>query len=382
MGEFQTTVDFIKEAFGTNDFIPLHIPNFDKTEKEYLIDCIESTFVSSVGQYVNDFENKMQQITGAKYAVATVNGTSALHLALHAINVGANDIVITQPLTFVATCNAIAYTGAEPAFVDVDEANMGMCPKALEIFLKEQCFIDSNGNCIHSISKKAVKACVPMHSFGFPCRIEEIVAICEEWNILVVEDAAESLGSYRNDKHTGTFGKFGIFSFNGNKIVTAGGGGCVVTNDEGLAKRLKHLSTTAKEPHKWEYSHLEVGFNYRMPNLNAALACAQLEKLDLFIDRKRNLARDYSSFFKNTDVQFVMEEESSKANYWLNTVKLEDLDARNNFLDFTNSNGVMTRPAWALMTDLPMYSNALKGNLEESVRLANRLVNIPSSVII
>ncbi len=382
MKEFQSIIDFIKNAFGTNDFIPLHVPSFDNTEKKYLINCIESTFVSSVGQYVNDFESKMQEITGAKFAIATVNGTSALHLALHSIGVSRNDLVITQPLTFVATCNAIAYTGAEPVFVDVNETNMSLSPIALEKFLNEECMLNKDGNCIHSKSKKVIKACVPMHTFGFPCHIEEIVSLCSQWNIEVIEDAAESLGSYRNEKHTGTFGKLGVFSFNGNKIVTAGGGGCVVTDDEDLAIRLKHLSTTAKESHKWEYTHLEMGFNYRMPNLNAALVCAQLEKLDLFIANKRNLAANYSAFFKTVNIQFLTEEIGSKANYWLNTVKLSNLETRNEFLDYTNKKGVMTRPAWTLMTDLPMFVNAFQGDLTVSKSLVNKLVNIPSSVIL
>lgn len=381
MKVYKEITTFIKSTFDTDAFIPLHVPTFDALEKEFLLDCIDSTFVSSVGQYVNNFEQKMQEITGAKYAVATVNGTSALHLAMHSVGVGANDLVLTQALTFVATCNAIAYTGASPVFIDVDENSLGMSAIALLKFLQTNCHLGEDGLCYHTQSNKVIKACVPMHTFGFPCAIGEIATLCHQWNIALVEDAAESLGSFRNGKHTGTFGQLGVFSFNGNKIVTAGGGGCIVTNDELLAKRLKHLSTTAKEPHQWEYTHLEMGFNYRMPNLNAALACAQLQKLDSFIESKRALASKYEIFFRHLSIEFVKELPNCRANYWLNTIRLDSLKERNEFLKYTNANGVMTRPVWTLMTDLPMYENAIQDELSMSKKLANHLVNIPSSVI-
>jgi perosamine synthetase len=380
MEDFDKIIKFIRGQFNTDDFLPLHVPSFNSLEEEYVLDCLKSTFVSSVGQYVNDFESKMQKITGAKFAIATVNGTAALHIGLHVLGVRRNDLVLTQPLTFVATCNAIAYTGADPVFIDVDKSNMGMCPVSLETFLNSECKV-SEGKCLHIKTGKVVKSCVPMHTFGFPCYIEKIVEICEEWKIPVLEDAAESLGSFSNEKHTGSFGELGIFSFNGNKIITAGGGGCVVTDDESLAKKLKYVTTTAKENHKWEYSHLEIGFNYRMPNLNASLVCAQLQKLDFFLERKRKLASSYKQLFENLDAEFIWESENTKANYWLNTIKFKGLESRNSFLDYSNSNGVMTRPVWNLMNTLPMFQHCIKTDLKNSVYLADRLVNITSSVI-
>ncbi len=373
-------VDFVREQFAEpTAFIPLHAPVFIGNEKAYLSECIDSTFVSSVGKFVDQFEEKMCAITGANHATAVVNGTSGLHIALHVLEVGRGDLVITQPLTFVATCNAIAYTGAEPVFVDVEADTMGLSPDALKSFLEEECQL-VNGECQHQATGKTIKACVPMHTFGFPCRIEELVALCQAWNIPVVEDAAESLGSYIGEQHTGTFGTLGVFSFNGNKVATAGGGGCVITNDEALGKRIKHLTTTAKMPHRWAYRHEEVGFNYRMPNVNAALALAQLETLPQFLENKRELASSYRAFFEGQEPTFIWEREGTTANFWLQTVLLKDNAAKEAFLEATNSAAIMTRPIWDLMNSLPQYENSIRGPLPVSTHLAARVVNIPSSV--
>jgi len=378
---FDDVVQFIQSTYITTDCIPLHEPKFLGNEKKYLNECIDSTFVSSVGKFVDEFERKIASYTGTKYAVATSNGTSALHIALLLANVENNDEVITQPLTFVATCNAINYCGAQPVFVDVDQDTMGMSPSALKEFLKNNTSI-KNQQCINNKTGRVIKACVPMHTFGHPCRIDEIKDICDKHHIFLIEDAAESAGSFYKDKHTGTYGQIGVISFNGNKIITAGGGGCIITNDEILAKKAKHLTTTAKTPHKWEFSHDMVGYNYRMPNLNAALLVAQLENLDNFISSKRKLANVYETFFNNTNYVFVKEPMDSKSNYWLNSILLKNKQQRDEFLDETNSSGIMTRPIWILMNKLPMFKCAQCGNLTNSEWLEDRVVNIPSSVIL
>lgn len=375
---FKEIIQYIKTQF-PEGFIPLHAPVFVGNEKAYLEECIDSTFVSSVGKFVDQFEEKMCAYTGAAHTTAVVNGTSGLHIALYVLDVGAEDLVITQPLTFVATCNAIAYTGAAPVFVDVDSDTMGMSPTALKTFLEKECSLVEE-QCQHQATGKIIKACVPMHTFGFPCRIQEIVAICQEWNIAVVEDAAESLGSFVGEQHTGTFGTLGVFSFNGNKIATAGGGGAVVTQDKELGKRIKHLTTTAKQPHKWAYRHEEVGFNYRMPNINAALALAQLESLPTFLENKRMLASNYHAFFENRGMDFVWQRKGTTANFWLNTLLLKDNQEKERFLEITNNEGVMTRPIWDLMNSLPQYRESIRGDLKQATTLAERVVNIPSSV--
>ena len=377
----QEIIDFIRKTFNTDKFIPLHEPRFVGNEKKYLNDCIDSTFVSSVGQYVDRFEKDFSKIVGSKYAVATVNGTSALHISLILAGVKRDDEVITQPITFVATCNAISYIGARPVFVDVDLDTMGLSPQALKNFLEINCeIIDSK--CINETTGRQVKACVSMHTFGHPCKIDEIKEICDAWHIVLVEDAAESLGSYYKGRHTGTFGKVGAFSFNGNKIVTSGGGGAIVTDDENLAKRAKHITTTAKIPHSYEYVHDEAAYNYRLPNLNAALLVAQLEQLDKFLISKRDLADKYKEFFSNRNIKFVEEPKNSKSNYWLQTIIFDDVGQRDEFLEFSNKNGVMTRPIWRLMNELDMYRNCQKANLENAKFLEQRVVNIPSSVIL
>lgn len=376
---FEPVIKYIREVFNAPEgFVPLHAPYFGGNEKKYLADTIDSTFVSSVGAYVNRFEEMMAEITGAKYAVATTNGTVALQLSLVVAGVQAGDEVITQPLTFVATANAIVHSNATPVFVDVDRDTMGMSPDALEQFLQENATI-KDGHAYNKSSGKRIAACIPMHTFGFPARIDKLVEICERWHIALVEDAAESLGSYYNGRHTGTFGLLGTFSFNGNKTVTCGGGGAIVTNDEALAKHAKHISTTAKVPHPWEFVHDELGYNFRMPNLNAALACAQLEQLNGIIENKRDLAGRYKEYFASTGTGFVSELEGSKANYWLNCIVLNNLDERNAFLEATNNSGVMTRPIWRLMNKLPMFQNCQCGDLTNAEWLEDRVVNIPSS---
>lgn len=376
---YNEVIAHIRSVFQAgNEFVPLHAPYFGGNEKKYVLDTIDSTFVSSVGAYVNRFEEMMAEITGAKYAVATTSGTTALHLALVVAGVKPGDEVITQPLTFVATANAIAHAGASPIFVDVDKDTMGLSPAALKLFLEENATL-KDGIAINKHSGKRIAACVPMHTFGFPMRIDEVQDICRQYNIVLVEDAAESLGSYYKGKHTGTFGSVGIFSFNGNKTVTCGGGGAVVTDDENIARHAKHLSTTAKIPHQWEFVHDEVGYNYRMPNLNAALACAQLEQLPAILDNKRALADTYRAFFRESDIEFVEGITGSSPNHWLNTIKLDSATARDAFLQEANAQKVMTRPIWRLMNKLPMYMGSLCGNLDNAEWLEARVVNIPSS---
>ena len=377
---YKAAIEFIKFQFPSQGFIPLHEPRFIGNEKVYLNDCIDSTFVSSVGAYVNRFEEMICEITGAKHAVAVVNGTNALHIALLVSGVKPEEEVITQAMTFVATANAIAYCQAKPVFIDVDRSTLGMSPDALLAFLKQNTQLRADGYTYNVKTNKRIAACVPMHTFGFPCKIDQLVDICEEWNIALVEDAAESLGSYFKEQHTGTFGKVGVFSFNGNKTITCGGGGAVVTNDEGLAKRIKHLTTQAKVPHPWEFNHDAIGYNYRMPNLNAALACAQLEQLTAFVANKRELAQQYAVFFESQKITFMLEPKDSIANYWLNGVLLENKEERNQFLEITNSSGVMTRPVWELMNNLTMFKECQSDSLTNSQWLADRLVNIPSSV--
>jgi aminotransferase in exopolysaccharide biosynthesis len=371
--------DFIKVQFPGKEFIPMHAPLFIGNERKYVMDTLDSTFVSSVGKYVDKFEDMMCEITGASYAIAIVNGTNALHMALLLADVERGDEVISQSLTFIATCNAISYIGAHPLFIDIDKDSLGLSPTALRNYLQTN--VEIRGGFAYNINTgRRIKACVPMHTFGFPCRIDEIAEICEAWNIVLIEDAAESIGSYYKGKHTGTFGKIGTFSFNGNKTITSGGGGALITNDIKLAKRAKHLTRQAKVPHPWAFVHDEIGYNYRMPNLNAALACAQLEQLAAFVDNKRELAAIYDRKFKEIGIEFCTELPTAKANYWLNAILLNNKNEREIFLEFMNSNGIMSRPVWELMHRLPMFKNEPKGELLNSEWVADRLVNIPSSV--
>lgn len=372
--------DFVKTLFPNQDFIPLHVPLFIGNERKYVLDTLDSTFVSSVGSYVNRFEEMMCEITGAKHAIAIVNGTNALHMALILADVVAGDEVISQSLTFIATCNAIRYIGANPVFVDVDLDTLGLSPIAIKSFLVNNAVIKEDGFTYNKKTGNRIKACIPMHTFGLPCRIDEIAVICAEWNITLIEDAAESLGSYYKGKHTGAFGKIGTFSFNGNKTVTSGGGGALITNDGELAKRAKHLTTQAKVAHPWAFVHDEIGYNYRMPNLNAALACAQLEQLHRFVENKRELAQSYKAYFNGVGINFMTELPEGKANYWLNSILLANRDEQQAFLGYMNSNGVMARPVWELMHRLPMFERAERDVLPNSEWIADRLVNIPSSV--
>jgi len=379
--EFENIIKIIKNQFKTEEFIPLHEPRFNGNEKKYVLDCIDSTFVSSVGKYVDQFEKMVADYTGAKYAIATVNGTAALHIALLLSGVSENTEVITQPLTFVATCNAISYCNAFPTFIDINKETLGLCPEKLEHFLKHSTKKTSKG-VINIHTKRIISACLPMHTFGHPAKIDQIVSLCTKYDIPVIEDAAESLGSTYKNQHTGTFGLFGTFSFNGNKTITTGGGGMIITNNEILAKKAKHITTTAKVPHRWEYVHDEIGYNYRLPNINAALGCAQMETLDGFIKSKRMLAETYKNSLKNENFLFFEEPNDCKSNYWLNCLLFNNSSSRDIFLKMSNNQNVMTRPCWTLMNQLDIFQDSYGGDLICSQNLSRCLVNIPSSVLL
>ena len=359
---YKKEVEFIRELYSTKDFIALHAPSFDEREISFVVECIKSTYVSSIGKFVDEFEEKVASFCGVKKAVACVNGTSALHIALILAGVGQGDKVVTQPLTFIATANAIRYCNATPVFVDVDRDTLGMSPESLEEYLKKN---------------KNVKAVLPMHTFGHPCRIDWIRDICQKYSVKLIEDCAESIGSYYKNIHTGNFGDIGVLSLNGNKIVTTGGGGMLLFNNENLAARAKHLTTQAKIPHRWEFIHDEIGYNYRMPNINAALGLAQLEKLPQFLKNKRELAEKYKVFWGE---HFFDEPKEAYSNFWLNSIFFADRTERDAFLQYTNDNGVMTRPAWTLMNDLPMFKDCEKTDLANATWIVDRLVNIPSGV--
>lgn len=378
---YSDLINFIKSLYPNQNPVPLHAPVFWGNEKEYIINCVDTTFVSYVGKYVTQFEEMTAKYTGAKYAVAVVNGTVALNIVLQIAGVKPGDEVITQPLTFVATANAISHCGAKPIFVDVDKDTMGMSPEKLTDWLsKNTKYNQSTKQTINQSTNKVISAIVPMHTFGFPCRIEEIIEVANKYNITVIEDAAESLGSYCNAMHTGTFGLAGILSYNGNKTVTTGGGGMIITDDDEIARKAKHITTTAKLPHKWEYIHDEVGYNYRLTNLNAALGVAQMENIERILLNKSETAKLYSEFFKNREIKFITEQPNTKANYWLNCIQLKNREEREKLLEETNSNEVTTRPIWRLMNKLAMYRNCQSGNLENAEWLEDRVVNIPSSV--
>ena len=377
---YQNVICFIKDLYGNQEFTPLSVPKFIGNEKKYLNECIDTTFVSSVGKFVDRFENDMAEYTGAKKAVVCVSGTNALHMAMMLVGVERDDEVLTQALTFIATCNAISYTGAHPVFIDVDKSTMGLSPDALKDWLQKNSEI-RNGQCYNKSTGRRIKACVPMHTFGHPVRIVEIADICAEYHIELVEDAAESIGSKYKGIHTGLFGKVGALSFNGNKTITTGGGGMLLFMDEELGTLAKHLTTQAKVPHRWEFRHDHIGYNYRMPNINAALGCAQLEHLDEYIADKRETAKAYEEFFMNVnDIDFFTEPADSFSNYWLNAVILKDKNAQQKFLQETNDNGVMTRPIWELMNRLPMFEKCQHDSLANTIWFADRVVNIPSSV--
>ena len=378
---YKETIQFIQNKYKSEDYIPLHIPLFKGNEKRYLNECIDSTYVSSVGPFVDKFENLMNQITKTNKTTAVVNGTAALQVGLRLVGVKENDEVITQALTFVATANAIAYNNAHPIFLDVDLDTMGLSPGAVSDFLDEFGELREDG-CYNKSTGRKISACLPMHTFGFPVHLDELIKVCKSWQIPIVEDAAESLGSEYKGKLTGSFGEVGAFSFNGNKIVTSGGGGAITSNNIEIGERAKFLTTTAKEPHPYEYVHNELGYNFRMPNLNAALACAQLEQLELYLNNKRSLALSYKKFFSDKGIKFRTETKNTKANYWLMCVELENSKERDLFLESTNSNNVMTRPIWKAMDFLPMYKHCQSDQLFNTRFLEARIVNIPSSVIL
>lgn len=378
---FQNLINFIREQYKSKDNIPLHEPVFLGREREYLNETINSTFVSSIGKFVNKFEENIVSYTKSPYAVGTINGTSALHIALKLAGVKPGELVITQPLTFVATCNAISYCQAEPVFLDVSKNTLSLCPKAVENWLHDNARLDNDNICRTKKDNKVVKVCLPMHTFGIPADLDGLIDVCKRWKLILVEDAAESLGSFYKGVHTGTFGMLGILSFNGNKILTTGSGG-IILSDRKIGIRARHLTSTAKINHKYEYFHDELGYNYRLPNINAALGCAQLEQLENFILKKRELASRYNTFFKNSELEFINEPQNCRSNCWLNAVICKSIEQRNSLLEFTNNKGVMTRPIWTLMNKLPMYQHCRKDSLENSIWLESRVVNLPSSVIV
>lgn len=373
-------IQFVREIYKTNNFIPLHAPHFSGNEKKYLEECIDNTFVSSVGKFVDRFEDMVKTYTNAQRAVVCVNGTNALYLALVLVGVERGEEVLTQALTFVATANAISYSGATPVFIDVDKDTMGLSPDKVKDWLTKNTEMRA-GICYNKRTGRRVKACVPMHTFGHPAKIDLLANICKEYNIELVEDAAESLGSFYKGQHTGTFGKIGILSFNGNKTITTGGGGMLLFQDQKLGDYAKHITTQAKIPHQWEFVHDHIGYNYRMPNINAALGCAQMEYLDMMLANKRDTAAMYKEYFqKINDIFFFEEPKESISNYWLNAILLKNKESRNKFLEHTNSNGIMTRPIWALMNKLPMFKDCETDDLTNTMWFEERVVNIPSSV--
>ncbi len=378
---FEEIAGYIRQMYDTKDSIPLHAPRFIGNEKKYLSECIDTTYVSYVGSFVSRFEEMIRTYTGASYAISTANGTLALHLALLISEVKSGDEVLTPALTFVATTNAISHCSAKPIFVDSERSTLGMSPDKLEAFLEEHAIVADDGYCYNRQSGKRIAACIPVHVFGHPTRIAEICAICARYNITVIEDAAESIGSYYNEKHTGLFGKVAILSFNGNKTITTGGGGVIITDDEAIAERAAHIGTTAKRKHPWEFYHDAVGYNYRMPNINAAVGCAQMESLNVFLENKRRLTERYRDLFSDLSIQFIEEPKNCHSNYWLNAIILEDKKTRDSFLEYTNSNGIMTRPIWALNNKLPMYHGCTRTNLDVAQWLEERIVCIPSSVV-
>lgn len=377
---FDKIVSFIKSLYPTENPVPLHAPRFSGNEKKYLTDCIDTTYVSYVGEYVTRFEDEIRQFTGAKYAVAVSSGTAALHIALLLAKTAPGDEVITQPLTFVATANAISYCGAQPVFVDVERATLGLDPEKLNDFLINNGILKSDGKCYNKITGRRIAACVPMHTFGHPVRIDQIIEVCQRYRMSVIEDAAEALGSFYKGQHAGTFGDFGILSFNGNKPVTTGGGGMIITNDEILAAKAKHLTTTAKQPHPWEFVHDVIGYNYRLPNINAAVGCAQMECFARVLENKRTTAQMYKQFFQDIGMPFITEPANARSNYWLNAIVFKDRKEREQFLAYSREKNIQTRPVWTLMPKLPMYRHCQCTSLETAQWLEDRLVDIPSSV--
>jgi perosamine synthetase len=376
---FEDIVQFIQETYRTNGVIPLHEPRFLGNEKKYLNECIDSTFVSSVGKFVDKFEEVVAGYTGAKHAIATVNGTASLHIALKLVGVEPNSEVITQSLTFVATCNAIRYCGAKPVFIDVNRLTLGLSPESLTKFLNNNAEVRGDGFCWNRVTNKKITACMPMHTFGFPVELNSIKKICDKYRIPLVEDAAESLGSFYKNTHTGLIGEMAAVSFNGNKIITTGGGGMILTNNEKLAEYAKHLTTTAKVPHKLKTIHNEIGYNYRLPNLNAALGVAQMELLPKHLKDKRKLAEFYQKWGDEFGIQFFQERAGTRANYWLNTAIMKNKKERDQMLEITNKNNIMARSAWMPMHKLVINKDCQSDSMCNTEWLADRVVNMPSS---
>jgi len=377
---YSSFVKFVQELYGTKEPISLHSPRFEGNEKRYLLETIDSSFVSSVGEFVNRFEQSVAEYTGSNYAIATINGTSALHIALKLAGVEPGTEVITQSFTFIATCNAIRYCNAIPIFVDVDSKTLGLSHQSLQTFLESHAEIRDDGNCWNKTTNRRISVCLPMHSFGFPAELDHLNKLCSQYNIVLVEDAAESLGSFYKDQHTGTIGKIAIISFNGNKITTTGGGGIILTSDPEIARRAKHITTTAKIPHQWNFVHDDVGYNYRLPNLNAALGLAQMESLPKYLKQKRTIAEQYQQWGKDNGVQFLKEPKNTQSNYWLNALLTESKEERDQWLSKTNEMGVMTRPAWTPMHQLLINQDCITSDLSTTEWLFDRLINVPSSV--
>jgi len=370
---------FIKDLYPKQNNILLHCPEFFGNEKKYLAECIDTKYVSYMGRFVEEIENVIKEITDTKYAVALVNGTSALYMILLVMGVKRGDEVITQSLSFVATSAAIVHVQGVPVFVDVAQDTLGMSPESLRDFLGEYAKI-IDGECFNIKTGRRIKAVVPMHTFGHPVKIDEIQRICDEYSLSLIEDSAQSLGSFYKKKHTGAFGRAGIFSFNGNKLITTGGGGMIITNDKEIADKVHHISTTAKQPHRWDFYHNEIGYNLRMPSLNAAIGLAQLEHFNYILENKQKTAQLYRDFFDALNIKFITEPENAKSNYWLNAIMFDDRKQRNEFLEYTNDNGVQTRPAWTLLHTLPPYRHCQHTEMLNAEYIADRLVNIPSSV--
>ncbi|HDZ4932923.1 TPA: aminotransferase LegC [Campylobacter jejuni] len=376
---FEKEISFIKSLFNKEN-IPLHEPCFIGNEKKYLLECIDSGFVSSVGEFVSRFEEALKEKTNARFVIATNTGTAALHIALLANSIDENCEVITQSISFVATANAIAYTGARAVFLDIDENTLSLSPKALENFLENHTY-QKDGFTYNKTTHQCIKACVVMHTFGLSAHIKAIKELCEKYNIILIEDAAEALGSTYENKALGTFGKCGILSFNGNKIITGGCGGAILSDDKNLAKLARHLSTTAKIPHTYEYNHDMIGYNYRLCNVNAAILLAGLENLELFLENKRELAKIYKDFFKNNDkCKFIDEKSNEKSNFWLNTLLFKDENLRNVFLEECLKNNIFARPVWKSLPSLKAFQNCQSDELINTKNLEKRLVNLPSSV--
>ncbi|HED6212568.1 TPA: aminotransferase LegC [Campylobacter coli] len=376
---FEKEISFIKSLFNKEN-IALHEPCFIGNEKKYLLECIDSGFVSSVGEFVTRFEETLKEKTKARFVIATNTGTAALHIALLANGIDENCEVITQSMSFVATANAIAYTGAKPVFLDIDENTLSLSPKALEHFLENQTY-QKNSFSYNKTTHKAIKACVIMHTFGLSAHIKAIKELCEKYHILLIEDAAEALGSTYENKTLGTFGKCGILSFNGNKIITGGCGGAILSDDENLVKLARHLSTTAKIPHPYEYDHDRIAYNYRLCNINAAILLAGLENLEPFLENKRELAKIYKDFFKNHDkCEFIDEKSNEKSNFWLNTLLFKDENLRNIFLEECLKNNIFVRPVWKSLPSLKAFQDCQSDELINTKKLEKRLINLPSSV--